>query len=207
MFRSYEDGSTCSICRPSASITKPSTTSASGNKRDLNMLLSGEFWNVLTFYLFRTLKLTNPTYGDLNHLVSLTMSGVTTSLRYREKVAVWKAMIVLHMWNQIVLHTVASQVPRPAERRPQETGRQHGSLPEVKCCWCKASFYIQLLVELFLFKSKPRHMFYILGCTSSCLALLPSLPAAASSTGEHWTYVLRTVSFKLRWWLFCSCQL
>ena len=31
---------------------------------------------------FRTLKLTNPTYGDLNHLVSLTMSGVTTCLRY-----------------------------------------------------------------------------------------------------------------------------
>ena len=30
----------------------------------------------------RTLKLTNPTYGDLNHLVSLTMSGVTTSLRF-----------------------------------------------------------------------------------------------------------------------------
>ena len=27
---------------------------------------------------FRTLKLTNPTYGALNHLVSLTMSGVTT---------------------------------------------------------------------------------------------------------------------------------
>uniref|UniRef100_A0A2C9JU04 Tubulin beta chain n=1 Tax=Biomphalaria glabrata TaxID=6526 RepID=A0A2C9JU04_BIOGL len=31
---------------------------------------------------FRTLKLTNPTYGDLNHLVSITMSGVTTSLRF-----------------------------------------------------------------------------------------------------------------------------
>ena len=31
---------------------------------------------------FRTLKLTNPTYGDLNHLVSLTMSGVTTCLRF-----------------------------------------------------------------------------------------------------------------------------
>uniref|UniRef100_A0A8D2NYV3 Tubulin beta chain n=1 Tax=Zosterops lateralis melanops TaxID=1220523 RepID=A0A8D2NYV3_ZOSLA len=29
---------------------------------------------------FRTLKLTTPTYGDLNHLVSATMSGVTTSL-------------------------------------------------------------------------------------------------------------------------------
>ncbi|ROT68466.1 Tubulin beta-2 chain [Penaeus vannamei] len=31
---------------------------------------------------FRTLKLANPTYGDLNHLVSLTMSGVTTCFRF-----------------------------------------------------------------------------------------------------------------------------
>ena len=30
---------------------------------------------------FRSLKLNNPTYGDLNHLISLTMSGVTTCLR------------------------------------------------------------------------------------------------------------------------------
>merc|ERR1711945_5728 len=31
---------------------------------------------------FRTLKLTTPTYGDLNHLVSASMSGVTTCLRF-----------------------------------------------------------------------------------------------------------------------------
>merc|ERR1712046_541456 len=31
---------------------------------------------------FRTLKLSTPTYGDLNHLVSATMSGVTTCLRF-----------------------------------------------------------------------------------------------------------------------------
>ena len=31
---------------------------------------------------FRTLKLTTPTYGDLNHLVSAVMSGVTTCLRF-----------------------------------------------------------------------------------------------------------------------------
>jgi len=31
---------------------------------------------------FRTLKLTNPTYGDLNHLVSFAMSGITCSLRF-----------------------------------------------------------------------------------------------------------------------------
>ncbi|KAJ3508869.1 hypothetical protein NM208_g15752 [Fusarium decemcellulare] len=30
----------------------------------------------------RTLKLTNPSYGDLNHLVSTVMSGVSTSLRF-----------------------------------------------------------------------------------------------------------------------------
>ncbi|EPZ36286.1 hypothetical protein ROZALSC1DRAFT_27880 [Rozella allomycis CSF55] len=31
---------------------------------------------------FRTLKLTTPTYGDLNHLVSAVMSGITTCLRF-----------------------------------------------------------------------------------------------------------------------------
>jgi tubulin beta len=31
---------------------------------------------------FRTLKLTNPTYGDLNHLVSIVMAGITASLRF-----------------------------------------------------------------------------------------------------------------------------
>ncbi|CAD7674997.1 unnamed protein product [Nyctereutes procyonoides] len=31
---------------------------------------------------FRTLKLTTPTYGDLNHLVSATMNGVTTCFRF-----------------------------------------------------------------------------------------------------------------------------
>ena len=30
---------------------------------------------------FKTLKLATPTYGDLNHLVSVVMSGVSTSLR------------------------------------------------------------------------------------------------------------------------------
>lgn len=31
---------------------------------------------------FQTLKLPTPTYGDLNHLVSMTMSGITTCLRF-----------------------------------------------------------------------------------------------------------------------------
>uniref|UniRef100_A0A7N9CN54 Tubulin/FtsZ GTPase domain-containing protein n=1 Tax=Macaca fascicularis TaxID=9541 RepID=A0A7N9CN54_MACFA len=41
---------------------------------------------------FRTLKLTTPTYGDLNHLVSATMSGVTTCLRFRaSSMLTWEA--------------------------------------------------------------------------------------------------------------------
>ena len=39
---------------------------------------------------FRTLKLSNPTYGDLNHLVSATMSGVTTCLRFPGQVGQWQ---------------------------------------------------------------------------------------------------------------------
>ena len=31
---------------------------------------------------FRTLKLTKPTFGDLNHLVSAAMSGITCSFRF-----------------------------------------------------------------------------------------------------------------------------
>ena len=38
---------------------------------------------------FRTLKLTTPTYGDLNHLVSATMSGVTTCLRFPGQVSLY----------------------------------------------------------------------------------------------------------------------
>ena len=37
---------------------------------------------------FRTLKLTTPTYADLNHLVSATMSGVTTCLRFPGQVCI-----------------------------------------------------------------------------------------------------------------------
>ena len=37
---------------------------------------------------FRTLKLSTPTYGDLNHLVSVVMSGITTCLRVSDVVPV-----------------------------------------------------------------------------------------------------------------------
>merc|ERR1711918_320982 len=43
------------------------------------MLLDNE---ALYDICFRTLKLTTPTYGDLNHLVSAAMSGVTCCIRF-----------------------------------------------------------------------------------------------------------------------------
>ena len=48
---------------------------------------------------YRTLKIATPTYGDLNHLVSLAMSGLTT----------------------------LPPVPRSAQRRLKEAGRQYDS--------------------------------------------------------------------------------
>ena len=50
---------------------------------------------------FRTLKLTTPTYGDLNHLVSAAICGTTCSLAF----------------------------PRSAELRSPQARREHGSLP------------------------------------------------------------------------------
>merc|ERR1740127_349411 len=46
---------------------------------DESILLDNE---ALYDICFRTLKLTTPTYGDLNHLVAAVMSGVTTCIRF-----------------------------------------------------------------------------------------------------------------------------
>merc|ERR1712178_70766 len=46
---------------------------------DASYLLDNE---ALYDICFRTLKLTTPTYGDLNHLVSACLSGATTCLRF-----------------------------------------------------------------------------------------------------------------------------
>jgi len=55
---------------------------------------------------FRTLKLTTPTYGDLNHLVSATMSGITTCLRFPGQVCRY---VTLSSW--IVITSTMSATP------------------------------------------------------------------------------------------------
>ena len=54
---------------------------------------------------FRTLKLTTPTYGDLNHLVSLTMSGKREERREKEEISMSECFRSDHL----------PQVPRPAQ--------------------------------------------------------------------------------------------
>ena len=53
---------------------------------------------------FRTLKLQNPTYGDLNHFFSLTMSGVTTCLRFPGQLSADLRKLVVNMVPFLRLH-------------------------------------------------------------------------------------------------------
>ena len=67
---------------------------------------------------FRTLKLTTPTYGDLNHLVSATMSGVTTCLRFPGQLNADLRKLAVNMVSTpsfpVALGNVLCRFPSPA---------------------------------------------------------------------------------------------
>ena len=47
---------------------------------------------------FRTLKLTTPTFGDLNHLISAVMSGITCCLRFPGMMpSLWQSLTFLKL--------------------------------------------------------------------------------------------------------------
>ena len=52
---------------------------------------------------FRTLKLSTPTYGDLNHLVSIVMSGTTTCLRFPGQLNSDLRKLAVNMGKSIVV--------------------------------------------------------------------------------------------------------
>ncbi|XP_028039878.1 tubulin beta chain [Bombyx mandarina] len=67
----------------SDTVVEPYNATLSVNQLIENSIQSYCIDNEALYYIcHRTLKLMTPTYGDLNHLVSLTMSGVTTCLRF-----------------------------------------------------------------------------------------------------------------------------
>ena len=68
---------------------------------------------------FRTLKLTTPTYGDLNHLVSV------NSLLLHHATS-----LITSSLDHDVRGDDVPAVPGAAERRPEEAGGEHGALPQ-----------------------------------------------------------------------------
>ena len=48
------------------------------NEDECMVLDNGALYDIC----FRTLKLTSPSFGDMNHLISVTMSGVTCCIRF-----------------------------------------------------------------------------------------------------------------------------
>ncbi|XP_017810008.3 tubulin beta-8 chain-like [Papio anubis] len=67
----------------------------------------------------RTLKLPTPTYGDLNHLVSATMSGVTTSLRFPGQLNADLRKLAMNMIPSPRLHFFLSSFAPLTSRRSQ----------------------------------------------------------------------------------------
>lgn len=55
---------------------------------------------------FRTLKLTTPTFGDLNHLISAVMSGITCCLRFPGQrlpyslLPQWNCLQAVQLWTR-----------------------------------------------------------------------------------------------------------
>ena len=64
---------------------------------------------------FRTLKLTTPTFGDLNHLISAVMSGVTCCLRFPGACLLLLAMTACFGLHAL-LYSVLSLVKQAQER-------------------------------------------------------------------------------------------
>jgi tubulin beta len=60
---------------------------------------------------FRTLKLTTPTYGDLNHLVSVVMSGITTCLRFPGQLNSDLRKLAVNMGQSVVMTVITISDP------------------------------------------------------------------------------------------------
>ena len=75
--------STCASAQVSDTVVEPYNATLSVHQlvenADECMVLDNE---ALYDICFRTLKLTTPTFGDLNHLISAVMSGITCCLRF-----------------------------------------------------------------------------------------------------------------------------
>jgi hypothetical protein len=107
---------------------------------------------------FRTLKLSTPTYGDLNHLVSVVMSGITTCLRVR-------FLIVFVGWPTLMF--LSLQFPGQLNSDLRKLAVNMGMYSSSGFCAYIDGFLLKFLSRV---------------CTSSWSALLRSLLGVANST-------------------------
>ena len=178
--------------RPTASITKPSTTSASGKSTSSLPVPKWYTSGLILILYFSTLKLTTPTYGDLNHLVSATMSGVTTCLRFPgqlnadlRKLAVNMVSPYFdHFKNKRFSHQFHNWSPKLILKLSNGIFWQNRELTKLECSnWL-----------IFRFHS---HVF-----TFSCLVSPHSPPVVHNNTAP-WPYQnwLNKCSMPRTWWL------
>ena len=134
----------------------------------------GRPYMIIELFDIRTLKLTSPTYGDLNHLVSITMSGVTTCLRWniflRRASPVFSSRFPGQL-NADLRKLAVNMVPFPRFEDDHY-------LPQMK------------ITQFILFS----------GSTSSCLDLPPWLPG---SHKPAWNHALRVsyCSQRILFWI------
>ncbi|KAF0042727.1 hypothetical protein F2P81_004064 [Scophthalmus maximus] len=94
---------------------------------------------------FRTLKLTTPSYGDLNHLVSATMSGVTTCLRFPGQLNADLRKLAVNMLSGVKVHAGPRKQPlrerphRELHSGPVAAPQDVGSVAEESFCELKRS--------------------------------------------------------------------
>lgn len=70
---------------------------------------------------FHTLKLTTPTYGDLNHLASATMTGVTTCLHFPDQLSADLSKLTVNMVPFSCLHFFMPDFTPLTSRAPSST--------------------------------------------------------------------------------------
>ena len=114
---------------------------------------------------FRNLKVNSPSYGDLNHLISLTMSGITTCLRYMDNHSKNAYKIVhiciLNPCYQWIIHT---QMSLNKKAKFYEYHFMKQIFIDFQDNWMQTSGSLQLT------------WFHFHGSTSSCQVLLLSTP-------------------------------
>ena len=78
---------------------------------------------------YRSMKISKPTYGDLNHLISLTMSGLTTCLRFPGQLNADLRKLAVNMVPFPRLHFF---MPGFSPLYPRRSGQYDGlSLPQL----------------------------------------------------------------------------